>query len=109
MIYDVRTYTCRPGTMNKQLAMYAEHGYHVQCRHLGVPVIYATGEVGDANSYVHIWAYDSMADREQRRKAMWSDPEWLEMIKLADDAGYLISQKNAVYTQVPFSPEPNRG
>ncbi len=29
MLYDVRTYTCRPGTLKRHLALYAEHGFDV--------------------------------------------------------------------------------
>ena len=35
MLYDVRTYTCRPGTIRKHQALYLEHGFEVQKRHLG--------------------------------------------------------------------------
>lgn len=55
MLYDVRTYTCRPGTLKKHLALYAEHGFAIQKRHLGTPLAYMQTETGDVNSYMHIW------------------------------------------------------
>ena len=64
MLLDVRTYTCRPGTIKKHLALYAEHGFAIQSRHLGKPLAYAQIETGNVNSYMHIWVYDSAADRE---------------------------------------------
>ncbi len=106
MIYDVRIYTCRPGTVNQQLALYAAEGYPAQERHLGVPILYAIGEVGNPNQYIHVWAYDSQADRETRRAAMMADQDWLDYLKRSAEAGYLISQENAIYTQVPFTPAP---
>ncbi len=30
MLYDHRTYTCRPGTIRKALELYAEHGFKAQ-------------------------------------------------------------------------------
>ena len=35
MLLDVRTYRCRPGTINAHLALYNEVGKAAQTRHLG--------------------------------------------------------------------------
>ena len=82
MIYDHRTYCCRPGTIKKHLALYAEFGFPAQRRILGEPVIYAQVETGDVNSFVHIWAYKDAADRVARRAQMAADPEWLSLIHI---------------------------
>ena len=39
MIFDHRTYTCQPGTIKKQLALYEEHGLPAQSRNLGGPFL----------------------------------------------------------------------
>ena len=39
LLYDHRTYTCRPGTIRKALDLYLQHGFEVQKRHLGNPVL----------------------------------------------------------------------
>ena len=107
MLYDLRTYTCTPGKIKKHLALYAEHGFDVQRRHLGGPVVYLQTETGDVNSYVHIWAYDDAADRARKRAALQADPEWAKYLVLSADAGYLMSQNNRLMTPVPFfSPKP---
>lgn len=54
MIFDHRTYYCRPGAIKKLLVLYEKMGFVVQSRHLGKPALYATTEVGDVNSYVHV-------------------------------------------------------
>ena len=102
MFYDHRTYTCRPGTLRKALDMYAEHGFKVQLRHLGEPVLYAVTEVGNVNQYVHIWAYQDAADRATRRAAMQADPEWQAYLKLSAAAGYLEKQENKLLLTAPF-------
>jgi hypothetical protein len=102
MIFDHRTYTCRVGTIAKQLELYEKHGLHVQVRHLGEPVLYGFTETGALNSYVHVWAYDSAADRERRRAAMASDPEWQAYLKLSHEAGHLIGQENKILTAPAF-------
>jgi len=102
VIFDHRTYYCRPGTIKPHLAIYEEHGFKVQTRHLGQPVLYATTEVGDVNSYVHIWAYADLADRTAKRAALWLDPEWNTYIKMSADFGALIKQENKILVAVPF-------
>ena len=100
MIYDHRTYTCRAGTIRKHLDIYVQHGFAAQTRHLGQPVLYAGTEVGDVNTYVHVWAYDSVEDRSRKRAAMQADPDWQNYLRLSAEAGYLIKQENKLLIPV---------
>lgn len=102
MLFDHRTYACKPGTIAKQMALYEEHGMAAQQRHLGKPVFYAITETGPVNSYVHIWAYKDAADRATRRAAMQADPDWIAFLKISAEAGCLISQQNALMVEAPF-------
>lgn len=102
MIFDHRTYTVKPGTLAKQLALYEEHGRGPQERHLDKPIFYAVTETGGLNTYVHVWAYDSAADREKRRSAMQADPEWQAFLAKSAEAGHLISQENKLMTPVSW-------
>lgn len=102
MIFDLRRYRCRPGTIKAHLEIYEQHGYAPQTRHLGLPLLYAQTEVGDVNSYVHIWVYRDAADRAERRAAMQADPDWQAYLKLSREAGYLIGQENTLLSEVPF-------
>jgi len=102
MIYDHRTYICHAGKLKAQLALYAEYGWPAQRKHLGAPVVYASTETGDVNSYIHIWVYEDAADRERKRAALQADPDWIAYLKRSSEAGFLLSQKNAILTPVPF-------
>ena len=102
MIFDHRTYRCQPGTIKKQMKLYEDNGLAAQVRHLGEPLLYAATETGDVNSYVHIWVYESAADRETKRAAMQSDVEWQNYLKQSAEAGYLIEQVNKILTPAPF-------
>lgn len=102
MIYDHRTYTCRPGTIKKHMALYAEHGWEIQRRHLGDPVVYGAVETGDVNSYVHIWVFDDAADRARKRAALQADPEWAAYLAKSAEAAYLIRQENKIIVPAPF-------
>jgi hypothetical protein len=102
MLYDVRTYTCRPGTTKKHLALYAEYGYAIQSSHLGTPLAYLQTDSGNINSYMHIWVYESSSDRDAKRLALQKDPAWSVYLTKSAEAGYLISQENRLMVATPF-------
>ncbi len=102
MIFDHRTYVCRPGTIKKHMALYEEYGYGPQTRHVGQPLLYAVTETGNPNAYIHIWVYESAADRATKRAAMQADPDWQTYLAKSAEAGYLVSQENQLLTEAPF-------
>ncbi|HET6606579.1 MAG TPA: NIPSNAP family protein [Rhodopila sp.] len=104
MLIDQRTYTVKPGTMARHLAIYQEYGFEVQKRHLGEPLAYLVTETGEVNTYVHLWAYKDAADRATRRAAMQADPAWQTYLQKSGEAGYLIAQRNNLMTPAPFAP-----
>ncbi len=112
MLFDVRTYTCRPGAIRKQMELYLEKGWAAQRRHLGEPLFYGTCETGDPNQYVHIWVYENAGDREKKRAAMQADPDWQAYVEASAEAGWLIEQENKLMVNAPFfksSVKPKQG
>ena len=95
MIFDHRTYTCKPGTIKAHIDLYEKMGFAPQSKHLGKPVLYGTTEVGDVNTYVHVWAYKDLAERTAKRAVMWADPEWLAYVKKAGELGALVTPAHA--------------
>ena len=104
MLIDHRTYTVKPGTMAKQLAIYQEYGWGPQRKHLGEPLAYLITESGEVNTYVHIWVYKDAADRAARRAAMQADLDWQLYLQKTAEAGYLIGQRNNLMTPAAFAP-----
>ncbi len=104
MLVDVRTYHAKPGKLAQQLDLYHKHGFAPQTRFLGSPVAYMYAESGDLNRIVHLWAYESAADREQKRAAMARDPEWQNYLKLNAEAAYLVEQRNSLMIPAGFAP-----
>ena len=102
MLYDVRTYECKPGTIKKHLELYEKHGLSPQKRNLGKPLAYLVGETGNPNRYIHIWVYLNAADREEKRKRMNADPDWQKYLNKSHEAGYLIRQENQLMQNVDF-------
>ena len=108
MLLDVRTYTCKPGTIKKHLEVYEQFGKAPQTKHLGQPIAYLVTETGNVNQYVHIWGYDNAGDREAKRAAMWSDPDWITYTQESAKLGALINQENKLMRPVDFFAEPKR-
>lgn len=104
MLLDVRTYTCRPGTIKAHVALYEKLGKTPQTRHLGQPLAWLVTETGDVNQYIHIWVYENAGDREKRRAAMWADPEWVAYTQESAKLGALVKQENRLMTPVDFFP-----
>ena len=102
MLFDVRTYTCRPGSIRKQMELYEEMGWEPQRRNLGEPLFYGACETGDPNKYVHIWVYENAGDRETKRAAMMADPDWQKYLAESAEAGWLIAQENKLMVNAPF-------
>ena len=102
MLFDVRTYTCKPGTIKRHLALYQQMGLGPQTRHLGQPFAYLTTETGNVNQFIHIWAYENAGDRERRRAALWADPEWLAYTAESAKLGALEAQENRLMTPADF-------
>lgn len=100
MIFDERTYTVKPGTLDAYLKRHFSEALPIMRKYLGEPYGYFTTETGDLNQFVHIWRYDSMADRERRRSAMYSDPEWLAYRARQGDHGYVMHQHNRLLRAV---------
>ena len=104
MLLDVRTYTCRPGTIRKHLELYEKMGFGPQSRHLGQPLAYLTTETGNVNQYVHIWVYENAADREKKRAAMAADPDWVAYTQESVKLGASIEQDNKLMVPTSFAP-----
>ena len=53
---------------------------------------------------MHLWVFEDAADRTGKRAAMMSDPEWQTYLKLADEAGSLVDQRNRLMVPTSFAP-----
>jgi len=102
MIYEHRTYRLKNGSIGEYLRLVGGEGIAIQRRHLGELVGYFTTEIGPLNEITHIWAYADLADRDRRRAALLTDPEWLAFlpkIQVLIEAG-----SNKILKPAQFSP-----
>ena len=101
MIVDHRTYNVYPGKLPAYLEIYKTEGLPLQKKYLGTCVgWYVSTDIGTLNQVVHLWAYDSLADRAERRAALMKDAKWLAFI----DKGmpFLQSMENKILTPTDF-------
>lgn len=106
MIIEHRLYTFRPGTIDAWREKYEREGLPVQKRHLNRYVGLYVSEIGRLHTTVLIWAYDSLADREARRAAMYADPEWQSFIRSVWALDAIQSQDVMIMNPAPSSPTP---
>jgi len=104
MIFDLRIYTLHPNKAGEWLKVYEQHAYPIQVKYLGKPVLFSTTEVGPLNQAIHVWKYDSQADRENKRAAMAKDPEWHSYLKKSAELGAIAAQENRILKPTSFSP-----
>ena len=102
MIIDHRTYNMTHGKMNDYLERYEGIGLPLQIEHLGHLVGFFVSDIGPLNQVVHLWAYDSIADREIRRERMAADPRWQSF--LTGNLGMFASQEIKILKPTSFSP-----
>jgi hypothetical protein len=76
MLVEMRTYTAHPGKWREYLRLYEAEGLEVQQRILGRMVGYYTSELGELNQIVHLWAYEDLNERAERRAALLRDSQW---------------------------------
>ena len=77
MIYELRTYTLKPGTLAEYLRLNSEVGHPIRGDRYGRLVGSLTTEVGTINQYVHLWRYDSFDERDRLRAELAKRPEWI--------------------------------
>lgn len=102
MLFELRTYTVAHGKMDDYLARYEQHALPILKRHLGRLVGCYLSEIGPLNQVLHIWGYESLADRERRRAALESDVEWIAF-KLTN-SGTFVQQEVRIMRPARFSP-----
>ena len=76
MIYEMRTYGMKVGSVPVYLQLVEEEGIQIQKGQLGKLVGYFSSEIGPLNEIVHIWAFADLADRAARRAGLAADPRW---------------------------------
>jgi hypothetical protein len=102
MIIDHRVYTIKPNRLSRFLETYERLALPLQRKYLGEPYGFFVSHIGPLNRVVHLWQYESLADREQRRDAMEADLEWQAYRLVALEEDTLVDMEDQILKPAPF-------
>ena len=102
MIYEERIYTIVTGRMAEYMKNYEELGLPVQRKVLGTLVGFFNTEIGGLNKVVHIWGYDSLDERLEKREKLANHPDWPRYLET--NLKLIVEQENRVLIPASFSP-----
>ncbi|KXV22683.1 NIPSNAP family protein [Gluconobacter japonicus] len=100
MIYEIRTYRLKTGKTAEYINAVSSEGIKIQKPYLGHLIGYYYSEIGALNEIVHIWAYESLDDRERRRTALAQDPTWIAFIPQLQSL--IETMQNRIMKPFPF-------
>jgi hypothetical protein len=100
MIIEHRTYTLHPGKTQTYFSLYASEGLAVQLEYLRRPIGYYTTELGTLNQVIHMWAYDDLNDRAQRRALLKKDVRWTAYVEKI--LPLIQQQESKILVPAPF-------
>jgi len=102
MIYEMRTYTVKVGKQQEYIKLFEKVGIPIISKYSKL-IGYWYTEIGELNQVFHIWEYEDLNSRAERRKALYNDSEWLEkFIPIA--LPMLEKQENKIMYATDFSP-----
>ena len=102
MIVEQRDYHVFTGKLPELVRLYETEGSALQQEFLGTFVGAFTTDVGELSTYTHMWAYESYADREERRANLQADERWRAF--LAKIQPLVHTQRNRIMVPTSFSP-----
>ena len=100
MYVEERMYRLKIGAVPEYCRNYEQFGMAVQLRHLPHMLGYYFTETGGLNTMVHLWAYDSLDQREKCRAALQADPDWQAYV--AKSRPLMETQETRIMKAAPF-------
>jgi hypothetical protein len=102
VIVEQRDYHVYTGKLSELVRLYETEGTAIQLEILGTLVGAFTTDVGELSTYTHIWAYESFAEREERRAKLAADERWKGF--LGKIQPLIHTQRNRIMIPTSFSP-----
>ncbi len=95
MIYEMRTYTLKPGTVPEYEAKFADALPHRE-KYSKLGAFWHT-EFGPLNQVIHVWPYENLEERARVRTEAADEPNWPP-----SSGGAIISMESEIMTPAPF-------
>ena len=96
MIYEVRTYTLKPGAVPQFEENFAKAlPFREKFSQLGA---FWHTEIGPLNQVIHVWPYESVEERNSIRAEAVKDPNWPPH----NDPDMYVAQESEIFIPAPF-------
>jgi hypothetical protein len=76
MIYELRTYTVKPGTLGDMIKAASTVSRDIRRDDYGKLEGYWSTEIGPLNQVLHMWSYNSFDERTRMRAELAKNPRW---------------------------------
>ena len=76
MIYELRTYTVKPGTLGDMIKAASTISRDIRKDDYGKLEGYWSTEIGPLNQVLHMWSYNSFDERARLRAELAKNPRW---------------------------------
>jgi hypothetical protein len=95
MIYEVRTYTIKPGGVPQIEKNFGEALPHRE-KYSKLGAFWHT-DIGPLNQIIHVWPYENLAERDQVRADAAKDPNWPPK-----NDGLILNMESEIFTPAEF-------
>jgi hypothetical protein len=102
LILEQRDYHVHTGKLPELLRLYETEGIPIQAEVLGGFVGAFTVEIGALSTYTHLWRYESLDERAERRKRLQERDYWKAF--LGKIQPLIHTQQNRILVPTSFSP-----
>ena len=97
MIYEVRAYTWKPGTVAEFESRFEQR--HPYREKHSKPGAFWHTEMGPLNQVIHVWEYDDLKHRTEAREAADHDPD---LQRIPGGREFVVEQQSDIVTPAPF-------
>jgi hypothetical protein len=97
MIYEMRTYTLKPGSTAEFEARF-EKRHPMRQKHSKLGAFWHT-DIGPLNQVIHVWEYDDLNHRARAREAASKDAN---LRKMPGGQEFVVEQQSEIYNPAPF-------
>jgi NIPSNAP len=98
MIYEIRTYQLKPGSVAEVEKRFGE-GYEYRKKYSPLAAFWHT-EIGPLNEVVHVWPYADHAERARIRAEAAQEPNWPPKIQ-----EFILHMDSEILVPFPFIPD----
>ena len=101
MIYEVRTYDLKPGSVATWEGHF-EAALPNRVKYSELAALWHT-DIGLLNQVIHVWPYEDLAQRTEVRAKAAQEPGWPPQ-----GGDLILAMESQIWTPAPFSPAPRR-